>query len=133
MTPVLSKVCERILAKLLSRHFESADASGDTQWAFRTNRSRQDLIALVISKWLLAFNSDKKIGLYLSDISGAFGRVNMDLMLRKAARTGLSPSWLSFLKSYLSPRHATVVVESVESEPFTIRDVLFQGTVLGPM
>ena len=69
----------------------------------------------------------------MSDISGAFDRVSTELMLQKAARTGLSPSWLKFLNSYLAPRQAVVVVEGVESDPFIIKDMLFQGTVLGPM
>ena len=113
MTSILSKVCERVLAKILSRHFESTDAFGDTQWAFRAKRSRQDMIAIVISKWLLELNTGKKIGLYLTDISGAFDRVSTELMLQKAARTGLSPSWLKFLKSYLAPRQVVFVVEGV--------------------
>ena len=91
------------------------------------------MIAIVISKWLLALNSGKKIGLYLSDISGAFDRVCTELMLQKAARTGLSPSWLKFLKSYFAPRQAVVVVEGVESDPFIIKDMVFQRTNLGPM
>ena len=103
MTSVLSKVCERIIAKHLARHFESTNAFGDTQWAFRTGRSRQDMIAVLFSKWMLAMNSGKKIGLYLSDISGAFDRVNAKLLMKKLARTGLSPSWLAFIETYLTP------------------------------
>ena len=69
------------------------------------------MIALLLSKWMLAMNSGKKIGLYLSDISGAFDRVNAKLLMKKLARTGLSPSWLAFIESYLAPCEAVVVVE----------------------
>ena len=61
------------------------------------------MIAMHVSKWLLALNSGKKIGLYLSDISGAFDRVNVDLLVHKAACAGLSPMRLNFLTSYLAP------------------------------
>ena len=99
MAAVLSKVCERILAKMLGRHFEAVDAYGDTQWAFKTGRSRQDMIAVLISRWLLALTSGKKIGSYLSDISMAFDRVRVRLLLQKAARAGLCLIWLKFLSS----------------------------------
>ena len=35
--------------------------------------------------------------------------------------------------SYLAPREAVVVVEGARSEPYIIADMVFQGTVLGPM
>ena len=73
---------------------ENTNAYGDTQWAFRRKRSRQDMIAVLMSKRLLALNSGKKVGVYLSNTSGAFDRVKKLLMMRKAARTGLSPMWL---------------------------------------
>ena len=91
------------------------------------------MIAVLFSKWMLAMNLDKKIGLYLSDISGAFDRVNAKLLMKKLARTGLSPPWLAFIESYLASREAVIVVEGARSEPFIIADMVFQGTVLGPM
>ena len=60
-------------------------------------------------------------------------RVNAKLLMKKLARTGLSPSWLAFIESYLAPREAVVAVEGARSEPFIIADMVFQGTVLGPM
>ena len=53
--------------------------------------------------------------------------------LKKLARTGLSPSWLAFIESYLAPREEVVVVEGARSAPFIIADMVFQETVLGPM
>ena len=55
------------------------------------------------------------------------------MLMKKLARTGLSPSWSAFIESYLAPREAVVVVEGARSEPFIIADMVFQGTVLGPM
>ena len=83
------------------------------------------MIAVLFSKWMLAMNSGKKIGLY--------DRINAKLLMKKLARTGLSPSWLAFIESYHAPREAVVVVEGARSEPFIIADMVFQGNVLGPM
>ena len=124
---------KRIIAKMLGCNLETVDAYGDTQWAYKTVRSRQDMIAVLISRRLLALNSEKKIGLYLSDISGAFDRVGVRLLLQRAPRAGLSLIWLRFLSSYLAPRFAVVVVDGAHSEPYVIRDMVFQGTVLGPI
>ena len=133
MTSVLSKVCERVFAKQLSNHLENTNAHGDTQWAFRRKRSRQDMIAVLMSKRLLALNSGKKVGVYLSDISSVFDRVRKSLMMMKAARMGLSAMWLKFIDSYLAGRQAFVADEGVHSEAFTIKDMLFQGIVIGPI
>ena len=50
----------------------------------------------------------------------------------KLSQTGLPDSFLQFLDSYLLPREGKVSVEDAVSEAFTLADMVFQGTVLGP-
>ena len=76
--------------------------------------------------------SGKKVGLYLSDISGAFDRVNRCLLLGKLAQIGLPDIFLDFLNSFLLPREGKVRVESALSDAFELANQVFQGTVLGP-
>ena len=77
--------------------------------------------------------SGQKVGLFFSDISGAFDRVSSDLLLQKARAAGVSDEWLSFLKDYLRPRLAHVVVDGCSSDAWTLSNTVFQGTVLGPI
>ena len=57
-----------------------------------------------------ALHNNLKVGLYLSDIAGAFDAVDISMLLQKLAHLGLDPSMLQFLRSYLGPRTATVIV-----------------------
>ena len=74
---------------------------------------------------------DAKRHIYLSDISGAFDRVDLEILAEDLRQNGISDSMLRFLYSYLAPREAAVVVQGHNSDVFTIQDEVFQGTVLG--
>jgi len=82
--------------------------------------------------WILAVCSGKKVGTYLSDITGAFDRVCKIYLLAKLHAAGVGAKYLNFLDAYLSPRKGKVVVQGAESELFILEDTVFQGTVLGP-
>ena len=72
------------------------------------------------------------MGVFFSDISGAFDRVRAERLLEKCRRAGVGERLLSFLGSYLQPRTAHVLVNGCYSEPLRLQDEVFQGTVLGP-
>ena len=63
LTPILSKVAERVLNCILAPFFEKSDAFGSTQWAFRKLRSCPDLLAMLINSWILAWLDKQKVGL----------------------------------------------------------------------
>ena len=132
LTPVLSKAAERVLGDVLVAYFEGSGAYGETQFAFRKQHSVNDVVALFVAECLLAWHSGKKLGLYLSDISGAFDKVSTDILMRKLRAVGVGNRWATFLQSYLSAREAVVIVEGSFSAPFVIKNMIFQGTVLGP-
>ena len=72
------------------------------------------------------------MAVFFSDISGAFDRVRTERLLEKCRRAGVGETLLAFLQSYLRPRSAQVVVNGAFSEPLTLENEVFQGTVLGP-
>jgi hypothetical protein len=73
-----------------------------------------------------------KVAAFLSDIESAFDRVDKDIILAKLQRTGLSSHVIAFFRSFLADRTAVVLCEGSKSEPFTLSDMLFQGTSSGP-
>ena len=87
---------------------------------------------MLIMCWILAVCSDRKIGAYLSDISGAFDRVSKAYLLAKLHAAGVGPTYLNFLDAYLAPRTGKVVVQGAFSEDMCLEDSVFQGTCLGP-
>ena len=58
----------------------------------------------------------KKVGAFLSDISGAFDKVYKPYLIAKLQAHGVGPDVLNFLDAYLSPRHGQVCVQGKLSE-----------------
>ncbi len=132
LTCVLSKVIERLIGVTAVTFLDRTEAFGKNQWAFRPKRSCRDLTTLLICTWILSFKSKKKVGLFLSDISGAFDKVDSDILLAKCRQTGLSVKLLVFLRSFFAPRRAQVVLPGAKSAEFMFDNQVYQGTVLGP-
>ena len=102
------------------------------QYAFRKKSSARVLVTVCIAKWVILICQGKKIGLYLSDISGAFGKVSRCLIIGKLFQIGLPDSFADFLNAYLLPREGYVRVENALSDVMELANMVFQGTVLGP-
>jgi len=133
LTPVLSNVVEQLISNVLIPLWEKIDAFGNDQWAFRKKHNYKDLVTLLVASWIMAVNIGNKVGIYLSDIAAAFDRVLKQYMLAKCRRAGASDCFLAFLSEFLAPRRASVIVGGVSSDPFTIEDMVFQGTHFGPL
>ena len=131
LTCILSKIVERVIAQPLVPFLEQ-HGFGTSQWAFRKKSSARDLVTICAARWVLAISKGLKVGLYLSDISGAFDKVNRCLLIGKLAELGLPSSFLDFLNSYLLQREGYVSVENASSSAMVLCDMVFQGTVLGP-
>ena len=80
----------------------------------------------------MAVHIGNKVGIYLSDIAAAFDCVFKQYMLVKCRRAGASDCFLTFLSEFVAPRRASVIVDGVSSDSFTIEDMAFQGTHFGP-
>ena len=133
LTPVISKVVERCFAAPLSTFCSETCAFGRTQWAFQKQIGCKDLICTLLARWLLAFQSRNKVGIYLSDISGAFDRVHRPRLLRKLCRAGFNRKFLALFSDFLDVREAIVVIGGASSDPYILENMVFQGTVLGPI
>jgi len=132
LTAVVSKVAERALKHTLETFLIKVQAFGKSQWAFQKGKGCNDLLTMLTATWILKFQSKEKVGIYLSDISGAFDKVSTELLLAKMKECGLSDGWLKLIASYLAPRLAQVIVNGRMSEQMQLKDMVFQGTVLGP-
>ena len=131
LTTVLSKIAERLLGVHLVP-FLRRTAFGQNQWAFTAGLSSRDLVTMLMMSWILAICSGKKVGAFLSDISGAFDKVFKPYLLAKLQGHGVGPEVLNFLDAYLAPRTGQVCVQGVLSEIMRIDNSVYQGTVLGP-
>ena len=132
LTTLLSKVAERFMGGPIVDFLEKSGSWGSEQFAYRVGHSSSDMLALVCAEWITALNSRLKIGVFCSDIKGAFDRVKTLILIFKCWHYGLHARAIAFLEAYLAQRTAEVVVGGEFSSPFHLRDQVFQGTVLGP-
>ena len=132
LTAQLSKVAERILGQYCCPYLEKSLAYGNYQFAYIPHRSYRDALCFNVCTWLWALATRKRVGLYCSDVSGAFDRVNAERLIMKLRARGVHERMLKVLQSWLSDRTAYVCVEGVQSIAFVLQNMVFQGTVSGP-
>jgi hypothetical protein len=132
LTCVISKVVEKVVARMVCPYFDNVNVYGASQWAFRPGVSSKDLVSYCLLCWLWALQHGCKVGLLLSDISGAFDRVFTPYLINKLENAGVHASLVQFFSSFLAPREAKVVVNGKSSAPYCIKNQVYQGTVLGP-
>ena len=78
------------------------------------------------------FQDGFAVGLYCSDVSGAFEHVCRARLCEKLRVSVLVPEVISFLESWLEDRVACAVVAGAKSEDEVLANSVVQGTVLGP-
>ena len=132
LTPQLSKVVERILGKFFQAGLEKSGAYGPRQFAYSHERGHKDALAFMVFSWILAFNGGKRVGMYCSDVSGAFDKVAANLLVQKLAGTNIPRTLLRVISSWLDKRTCTVVVNGAHSATLPLSDSVYQGTVWGP-
>ena len=114
-------------------HFlEKSGCWSESQFAYRQAHSCQDALAYVVCSWISLLHKGLRVGVYCSDIKGAFDRVLAELLLMKLERYGVSQKAMAFLRSYLDSRQAVVVIAGFFSDFFILENQVFQGTVLVP-
>jgi len=107
-------------------------AYGHNQFAYSPERGARDAMAYLAIRWMSALARGRKIGVYCSDVSGAFDRVNLNRLAAKLKAQKIHPKIVAVLISWLRNRRARVIVGGESSEEFALENMIFQGTVLGP-
>ena len=69
---------ERLLGKSWIDRMTTGDRIGRTQFAYRPLVGARGALALLVLSWLRELGRCKKIGVFLSDVSGAFDRVSTE-------------------------------------------------------
>ena len=132
LTPQLSKVIERTLGSLFLPRLQAAGAYGPNQYAYSKGRSHKDTLTINVCNWILLLELGYLVGVYCSDVQGAFDRVSAERLSEKLGRLGLHDDVLGFLCSWLEARTSEVVLGGQRSGAALLVDSVFQGTVLGP-
>jgi hypothetical protein len=132
LTAQLSKVVERAMLPLFANHLKNVSVFGDNQFAYQSGRGARDALALLTLSWVLEISKGNKVAVYCSDVSGAFDKVNNQVLVGKLRMAGVHVQLIAVIESWLSARDAHVVVSGQCSALLQLENMVFQGTVWGP-
>ena len=120
------------LSKIVERIFETIEACGPNHFAYSKERGLRDALGFNLMSWILMFHSGHRVGLYCSDVSGAFDRVSAERLCTKLKASGIHQQVLDVIWSWLQKRKASIVVDGNMSDEFVLSNSVYQGTTWGP-
>ena len=97
LTAQISKAVERYLCPWFGPLLEDR-AFGQAQFAYRKRHGARDAVLYYVLSWIAEMNVGNKVGIYCSDVSGAFDRVDSVLLLRKLESFGLNAKLVSVIR-----------------------------------
>ena len=133
ITPVLSKIFERLLAKRLTRFLNSNNLLHDKQFGFRKGLGTSDALLFICHNLQSSLDAGQESRLISLDFSSAFDKVNHRALLFKIRNLGVGDRFLDILNDFLSNRTQRVSVDGSFSSYFDVKSGVPQGSVLGPL
>ena len=127
LTPQLSKIVERAAGSVILPWLEATGAYGRHQYAYAKRRGYKDVLAVNVCSWLLLLEEGLAVGLFCSDVSGAFDRVSGARLTKKLTAIGLHPDIIGFLANWLADRTSQVGLGGAASLAEVLADSVFQG------
>ena len=120
LTPILSKVFERLGSVHLGRFMEDRCVLPTAQFAYRKGLGTCDALLCVVHTLQGALEMGQEARIVQIDFSAAFDSVNPQGILFKVCSVGVGASVLSVLTQILSIRSQYVVVDGCRSKLFNV-------------
>ena len=108
VSPVMSKVFERIMQKQINAYIEKFFSP--YLCGFRKGFGTQDALTSLIEKWKSSLDQNGYAGSVLMDLSKAFDTLNHELLIAKLHAYGFDKKSLSLINSYLTGRWQRVKI-----------------------
>ena len=133
ITPVISKLYEKLLARRLNRFIMENELLPATQFGFRKGVGTCDALTYLVHQLQSNLDAGRETRLVSLDFSSAFDRVNHKALLYKLRAMGIGGPFHSILNEFLSNRKQQVVVDGKCSSVVDVVSGVPQGSVLGPV
>ena len=130
----LSKLIERVVAVRLGNHLKDNGLYELLQSAYQAEHSTETALVKVQNDLLKAVDKDGAAVLVLLDLSAAFDTIDHAILINTLRdRFGITSSALQWIKSYLSGRFQTVIINGAHSRKVSLEFGVPQGSGLGPL
>ena len=133
ITPILSKIFERVLAKRLSLYCEKYSIISDTQFAYRKGLGTCDALLTLTHSLQTSLDLGQESRAVAIDFSSAFDIVNHKALIYKLQLHGIGGNLLHIFKDFLTNRTQSVSVDGAYSSSLPVVSGVPQGSVLGPL
>lgn len=143
LTPILSKIFERVMYERVLNFLNKYNTLVEQQFGFRKNKSTTLAIFTLVKSILNNLNSKVSSCALFLDLSKAFDLVDHVRLLKKMERYGIRGSVQNWFQSYLSNRKQVTrvvkfsddnqILESYDSESRVNPCGVPQGSILGPL
>ena len=133
ITPVLSKLFQRLLAVCLQRYLESGGFFPTCQFAYCKGLGNCDALLSISQFGQEALEDGGECCLVHIDFSAPFDRVNHNGLIYRLQSVGVGGAILGTISQFLRGRCQNVVVDVVPSRSIPVVSGVPQSSVLGPL
>jgi hypothetical protein len=130
----LSKVCDKVVLNQFTAYLTERKLLSNHQSGNRKNHSTQTLNVAFTDTLLEAMDKKQISIVVFIDLSKALDRIqhDVDILLQKILRLGVSPAVHEWFRSYLADRSQYVRIGTTTSTTASLTHGILQGSVLSP-
>ncbi|EYC21212.1 hypothetical protein Y032_0020g6 [Ancylostoma ceylanicum] len=133
LTSSISKVLERIICRKIVSYLSENDLISPNQHGFLSNRSTTSALLSTVPLWHKEIEKGNFVSVCYIDYRKAFDSISIPLLLRKLTSFGINGCLLRFLRSFLTERSQSVMINESRSRNYKTISGVPQGTCLGPL
>ena len=133
LLPILSKILEKAVFLQIVEYLDSNNLLSPNHHGCRRWHNTATALIQMYDQWVEEVEAGQMVGVMMIDLSAAFDMVDHPLLLDKLALFGMETEVTQWLRSYLTGRSQSVLVDGCLSPPLNIEFGVPQGSILGPL